>query len=147
MNDHKCLWTPTNVWRSPCDHCKLVAKCIRKPIHHHIHHSVKAVLQMDRLTPPPPPTTTSTTTPVQKSFSRTTPRRAKNIQWDTACIQWDTTCIPKCSMFSLSENCRSVYVKTIRICFFFLIIFSDSGLPRFTGDTKQPPFTWPRHVD
>ena len=25
---------PTNVWRSLCDHCKLMANCIRKPIRH-----------------------------------------------------------------------------------------------------------------
>ena len=40
----ECLRTPMNVWRSPCDHCELVAKCIHKPIRHHIRHSVGAVL-------------------------------------------------------------------------------------------------------
>ena len=34
MNDRECLRTPTNVWRSLCDHCELVANCIRKPIRH-----------------------------------------------------------------------------------------------------------------
>ena len=38
MNDRECLRTPTNVWRSPCDHCELVANCIRKPIRRHIRH-------------------------------------------------------------------------------------------------------------
>ena len=44
MNDRKCLRTPTNVWQSPCDHCELVANCIRKPIHNHILLSVRATL-------------------------------------------------------------------------------------------------------
>ena len=34
MNDRECLRTSTNVWRSCCDHCELVANCIRKPIRH-----------------------------------------------------------------------------------------------------------------
>ena len=32
MNDRECLRTPTSVWRSLCDHCELVANCIREPI-------------------------------------------------------------------------------------------------------------------
>ena len=38
------LTTPTNVWRSPCDHCQLVANCICKPIRNHIHVGVRAAL-------------------------------------------------------------------------------------------------------
>ena len=34
MNDRECLRTSTNVWRSLCDHCELMANCIRKPIRH-----------------------------------------------------------------------------------------------------------------
>ena len=34
MNDRECLRTSTNVWRSLCDHCELMAYCIRKPIRH-----------------------------------------------------------------------------------------------------------------
>ena len=34
MNDRECLRTSTNVWRSRCDHCELMANCIRKPIRH-----------------------------------------------------------------------------------------------------------------
>ena len=34
MNDRACLRTSTNVWRSLCDHCELMANCIRKPIRH-----------------------------------------------------------------------------------------------------------------
>ena len=44
INDRECLWTPTNVWRSPCDHCELVANCIRKPFLNHIRLSVRAAL-------------------------------------------------------------------------------------------------------
>ena len=29
VNDRECLQTSTNVWRSLCDHCELVANCIR----------------------------------------------------------------------------------------------------------------------
>ena len=34
MIDRECLRTSTNVWRSLCDHCELMANCIRKPIRH-----------------------------------------------------------------------------------------------------------------
>ena len=34
MNHRECLRTSTNVWRSLCDHCELMANCIRKPIRH-----------------------------------------------------------------------------------------------------------------
>ena len=34
MNDRECLRTSTNVWGSLCDHCELMANCIRKPIRH-----------------------------------------------------------------------------------------------------------------
>ena len=34
MNGRECLRTSTNVWRSLCDHCELMANCIRKPIRH-----------------------------------------------------------------------------------------------------------------
>ena len=34
MNDRECIRTSTNVWRSLCDHCELMANCIRKPIRH-----------------------------------------------------------------------------------------------------------------
>ena len=34
MNDRECLRTSTNVWRSVCDHCELMANCIRKHIRH-----------------------------------------------------------------------------------------------------------------
>ena len=34
MNDSECLRTSTNVWRSRCDHCELMANCMRKPIRH-----------------------------------------------------------------------------------------------------------------
>ena len=34
MNDRECLRTSTNLWRSLCDHCELMANCIRKPIRH-----------------------------------------------------------------------------------------------------------------
>ena len=32
MNDRECLRTHTNFWRSLCDHCELMANCIRKLI-------------------------------------------------------------------------------------------------------------------
>ena len=34
MNDRECSRTSTNVWRSLCDHCELLANCNRKPIRH-----------------------------------------------------------------------------------------------------------------
>jgi hypothetical protein len=46
LNDREFLRTPTNVWRSPCDHCELVANCICMPIRHHIRHCVRAALRI-----------------------------------------------------------------------------------------------------
>ena len=115
MNDREFLRTSTNVWRSLCDHCELMANCIRKPIRHTF---ATGETSITFETPQKRPRSFRTATNVWRSFAIITNslRTAFVSPFAIYSPQCETSITRKFRNGERNLHCDVVHITTVCVC-------------------------------